>query len=144
MPWVIADPGEPPDHLGDPWQGPQVGVEPVGLGAGQQRPLDPPPVTLRQPRGVTPAARAGQPSATARKPAGMPAAGGLPGDSQAAGDLGLGVALLEQAGGLQAALPGGGGPRALAAGSLVAVRLAMTIASQHAKPANVTPLYELL
>ena len=36
MPGVVADPGEPPDHLGDPWQGPQVGVEPVAFLAGQQ------------------------------------------------------------------------------------------------------------
>jgi hypothetical protein len=31
VPGVVADAGEPPDHLGDPGQGPQVGVEPVGL-----------------------------------------------------------------------------------------------------------------
>ena len=37
----------------------------------------------------------------------MPAAGGLPRDPKAAGDLGLGQALGEQAGGLQAPLPGG-------------------------------------
>jgi hypothetical protein len=109
VPGVVADPGQPPDHLGNPRQGPQVGVEPLRHRAGQQRPLHPPPVALRQPRGAAPAARAGQPRPAALAPAGMPAAGGLPRDPKAAGDLGLRQALGEQAVGLQAALPGGRG-----------------------------------
>lgn len=144
MPGVVADPGEPPDHLGDPWQGPQVGVNPLRYRAGQQGVLHPLPVAVRQPRGSAPAARAGQPGPAALAPAGMPAAGGLPGDPQPPGDLGLGQVLLEQAGSLQATLPSGLGLRALEVGSLDAVLFAMTIASQHTKPANVTPFYEPL
>jgi hypothetical protein len=74
----------------------------------------------------------------------MPAAGGLPRDPQPARDLGLGQTLLEQAGGLPAALPGGRGLKARDAGGVDGVRLAMTIPSQHAKPANITPFYEPL
>jgi hypothetical protein len=107
VPGVVADPTRPPDHLGDAGQGPQVGVEPVGLRPLQQGAFHPLPVAVRQSGGAPPAARAGQPLAAALAPAGVPAAGGLPRDPKAAGDLGSGVSLLEQAGGLQAALSGG-------------------------------------
>ena len=40
MAGVIADPGELGDHHPHPLQGPQVGVEPVRLGAPQQGLLD--------------------------------------------------------------------------------------------------------
>jgi hypothetical protein len=59
----------------------------------------------------------------------MPAAGGLPQDPEPAGDLGLGQALLEQASGRQAALPGGLGLKEPDAGGMDGVRLAITIAS---------------
>src|SRR6266508_2547016 len=54
-PRVVADPPQPPDHLGDPRQRPQVGVEPVSLGAGQQGAFHPPPVPVGQARGAAPA-----------------------------------------------------------------------------------------
>jgi hypothetical protein len=136
VPGVVADAGEPPDHLGDPRQGPQVGVEPVGFRPLQQGAFHPPPVRLREPRGAAPAARTGQPGAAALAPAGVPAAGRLAGDPKPAGDLGLGQALGEQAGGLQAALPSGCGAQGRDAGGVDGVGLAMTIASLHAKPAK--------
>jgi hypothetical protein len=40
MAWVVAGPGELGDHHRDPLQGPQVGVEPIGHGAFEQRLLN--------------------------------------------------------------------------------------------------------
>ena len=48
MPGVVADPGQPPDHLGDPWQRPQVGVEPVGFRPLKQGAFHPLPVAVGQ------------------------------------------------------------------------------------------------
>jgi hypothetical protein len=108
----------------------------VGFRPLQQGAFHPPPVRLREPRGAAPAARTGQPGAAALAPAGVPAAGRLAGDPKPAGDLGLGQALGEQAGGLQAALPSGCGAQGRDAGGVDGVGLAMTIASLHAKPAK--------
>src|SRR5206468_10335783 len=104
--WVVADPARPPDHLGDPRQGPKVGVEPVGLRAGQQRAFHPPPVAVRQPRWAAQAGRPGQGHAAALAPLGVPAADVLRGGAEPASDLGLGEALLEASPSAQAALPG--------------------------------------
>jgi hypothetical protein len=109
----------------------------VGLRPLEQGTLDPLPVTIRQPGGAAPAARAGQGCAATLAPAGMPAAGGLAGDPKLAGDLGLGQALGEQAGGLQAGRRAALGLKERDVGGVDGVRFAMTIAS-HAKPANVT------
>lgn len=70
MPRVVADAGEPPDHLGDPRQGPQVGVEPVGFRAGQQGRA--PPAASRPPR----AARDGPSGPDRPAPPGRPSASG--------------------------------------------------------------------
>jgi hypothetical protein len=144
VPGVVADAGEPPDHLGDARQGPQLGVEPVGLRPLQQGAFHPPPVPVGQAGGAAPAAWAGQAGAAALAPAGVPAAGGLARDPKAAGDLGLGVALGEQVGACRRRCRAAWGLRVADGGGLDGEGFAMTIASQHAKPANVTPFYEPL
>ena len=102
MAGVMADPGELADHHRDPFQGPQVGVEPVGLGALEQGLLDAGQVGGRQlgiGAGRTPAA---QRLDAALGEAGVPDMGALTGHAEFVGDLGLGAALGKQLGRLQA------------------------------------------
>src|SRR5919204_2320154 len=70
LPGMVADPGQPPDHLGDPRQGPQVGVKSVGFGTGQQGPLHSPPVAVRQAGGAAPPGPGRPPPPAAPAPAG--------------------------------------------------------------------------
>jgi hypothetical protein len=98
----MTHPGKPLDHHGDPLKGPQVGVEPGCHGALQQNLLDLGELDVGH-LGVGagwPAAAQGVHAALGE--AAMPAADGLRGDAQLAGDLGLGAALGEQLGGAQA------------------------------------------
>jgi hypothetical protein len=79
VPGVVADPRQPSDHLGDPRQGRQVGVEPCA-----RTPASRARSTRRQSASES---REGCPSGPDRlappgstlAPAGMPAAGGLAG-----------------------------------------------------------------
>jgi hypothetical protein len=101
MAGVIADPGELSDHHRDPLQGPQIGVEPIGLSALQQGLLDLGQLGSRQlgvRAGWTPAA---QSLDAALLEAGVPDVRALARDTEGAGDLGLGVALGEQLGRLE-------------------------------------------
>ena len=84
VPGVVADAGEPPDHLGDPRQGPQVGVEPWASApaAGRVPPAaSPPPRAARGgPSGPDRPARRGRLGASGRasgwRSGGRPQAGG--------------------------------------------------------------------
>ena len=102
MAGVIADPGQLGDHHRHPLQGPQVGVEPIGHRALQQGLLDLGQLGIRQ-LGV----RAGRPPAAqgvnpALLEAAVPDMRALAGYAELAGDLGLGAALGEQLGRLEA------------------------------------------
>jgi hypothetical protein len=74
----------------------------VRTGAFTQRPLEIVQLLVGQARGVPGGAGAAQRLQPARAPLGVPAAGVLPGDTQFAGDLGLGAASGEQLAGLHA------------------------------------------
>jgi hypothetical protein len=99
---MVRHPRDPLDHLGDPRKRPQVVVEP-----GLNRTAVQHPPELGQLGGAEPCrlALAGgpHPRRPAPQPARMPAAGGLRRHAQLGGDLGRGLALGEQVGGLQAA-----------------------------------------
>jgi hypothetical protein len=101
---VVAHPGEAPDDLCDAVKGPQVGVEAVGLGALQQRLFCLRKLGVGHPGGPARCAAACKARGAIGLEARMPAAGGLAGDAQPAGDFGLVDALGEQVGGLQAAV----------------------------------------
>lgn len=100
---VVTHPGDTPDHGGDAVKGPQVGVEAVSLGALQQGLLSLLEVGVRHPGGAARCATAAQAGDAVGLPALVPAADGLAGDAQGAGDLGLVDVLGEQFGGMQAA-----------------------------------------
>jgi hypothetical protein len=138
MPGVVTHPGELADHHRDPFQGPQVGVEPIGHHPGQQGLLDPGQVASRQ-IGVG-AGRATTPQGldTAPLEAGVPDMGALAGDTELAGDLGLGAALGEQLGRLQASGLEGGAVigRAGAAGSRHRRTLTRHLPSRQPNPRN--------
>jgi hypothetical protein len=102
MPGMLLDPGHPLDHLGDARKGPQVVVEPGRHRPAVQHPADPGQLGGFQPCRLALAGGA-QPGHAAIAPAGMPAAGGLGRHAQLTGDLGPGLALGEQVGGLQPA-----------------------------------------
>jgi hypothetical protein len=98
MAGVVADPGELGDDHRHSFQGPQVGVEPIRLGALQQGLLDAGQIGGRQ-LGVRPR---GPPAAQGLHPAffeaGVPDMRALAGHAELVGDLGLGAALGEQLG----------------------------------------------
>jgi hypothetical protein len=102
VPGMVRHPGGPLDDLGDARKGPQVVVEP-----GRHRPAVQHPADAGQLGGAQAwrlAVAGGAHSRhTASTPAHMPAAGGLRRHAQLAGDLGTGLALGEQLGGLHAA-----------------------------------------
>src|SRR5216117_626902 len=95
---MVADPGELLDHAGDARQGPVVGVEAVGAGTLTQRLVDGGKLLVGQARGLSGGAGAAQRLQSAR----LPAADDLPGNTQFAGDLGLGAAGGKQRAGLHA------------------------------------------
>ncbi len=101
MPGVMAHAGELGNDHRDLLQGPQVGVEPVGLGALEQGLLDAGQVGGRQ-LGIW---AGGTPPPPGIYPAlfepGVPDVGALAGHAELAGDLGLGTALAEQLGRLE-------------------------------------------
>src|SRR6266511_88727 len=86
---MVADPGEPLDHGGDPGKGPVVGVEAVRAGALAQGLVDAVQLLVGQARGVPGRARAAQRLQPALAPLGVPAADILAGHPEGAGDLGL-------------------------------------------------------
>jgi hypothetical protein len=98
---MVADLGHLLDHARDPGKGPVVGVEPVRASALPERLPDGGKLGIRQARDVPGRAGAAQRLQSARAPLGVPAAGVLPGDTQFAGDLGLGAAGGEQLAGLE-------------------------------------------
>src|SRR6266511_1469209 len=98
---MVGHPGHLLDHAGDPGESPVVGVEPVRAGALPERLPDSSKLRVGQARGVPGRAGAAQRLQPARAPLGVPAAGVLPGDTELAGDLGLGAAGGEQRAGLQ-------------------------------------------
>jgi hypothetical protein len=104
VPGVVAHPGELLDHRGDPRQRPQLGVEPECLRSLAQRLFDRVQFRRRQPWPAAGAARPAQRRLAALAPAAIPNAGRLGGDPEGAGDLGLGGAVGEHAGGFQAPL----------------------------------------
>lgn len=95
---VVTHPGDTPDDGGDAVKGPQVGVEAVGLGPLQQGLLSLLEVGIRHLGGAARCATAAQAGGALGLPARMPAADGLAGDAQGAGDLGLVDVLGEQFG----------------------------------------------
>jgi hypothetical protein len=97
---VVTHPGDAPDDLGDTVKGPQVGVEAVGLGPLQQGLLSLLELGIRQLGGAARCAPAAQASGAVGLPALVPAADGLAGDAEGAGDLGLVEVLAEQLGGM--------------------------------------------
>jgi hypothetical protein len=99
---MVANPGQPLDHGRDPGQGPVVGVEPVDAGTLAQRLVDGGKLSIRQARGRPGGASAAQRIQAAGAPSGVPAADVLAGDTELAGDLGLGVAGGKQRPGLHA------------------------------------------
>src|SRR5829696_6775476 len=99
---MVAGPGGLLDHGGDAGKGPVVGVEAVGPGTLAQRLLQVMKLGVGQARGRPGGTAACQRLQPARLPAGVPSAGVLPGNTQLAGDLGLGVAGGEQRTGLHA------------------------------------------
>ena len=108
MAGVMAHPGQLGNHDCDPLQGPQVGLEPIRHGASQQGLLDLGELGGRQlgiGTGGTPAA---QRLDAALGEAGVPDMGALARDAELAGDLGLGAALGEQLGRLEASSLKGG------------------------------------
>src|SRR6266511_937210 len=98
---MVGHPGHLLDHAGDPGESPVVGVEPVRAGALPERLPDSSKLRVGQARGVPGRAGAAQRLQPARAPLGVPAAGVLPGDTELAGDLGLGAAGGKQRAGLQ-------------------------------------------
>lgn len=99
---VVAHPGEAPDDGGDAVKGPQVSIEAVGLGPLQQRLLGLRELGVGHSGGAARCATAGKAGGAIGLPARMPAANGLAGDAEDAGDLGLVNAVGEQLGGVQA------------------------------------------
>jgi hypothetical protein len=102
VPGMVRHPGHPLDHGGDAGKGPPVVVEPGLNRAAVQHPPELGQLGGSE-LGRLAVAGGAHPGRTAAAPAGMPAAGGLRRDAQLAGDLGTGLALGEQLGGLQAA-----------------------------------------
>ena len=100
---VMAHPGDTPDDHCDAVKSPQVGVEAVGLGPLQQGLLSLLELGIGQLGGAARCATAMQAGGAVGLPAGMPAADGLAGDAQGAGDFSLVDVLGEQFGGIQAA-----------------------------------------
>jgi hypothetical protein len=127
---VIADPSQLADHRRHPLQGPQVGIEPVGHRPRQQGLLD-----LGELGGRQLGVRTGRPPTAqgvhaALLEAGVPDMRALAGHAEGVGDLGLGVALGEQLGGLQAS--GLEGARCWAGSG----RRVVGIAEPHTPPAH--------
>jgi hypothetical protein len=85
---VVAHPGQPPDHLGDAVQRPQLALKPVGGGALQQGLLDVPKLVVRQAWGGPGRAAALQGARATGLPGSVPGACGLAGDAELAGDPG--------------------------------------------------------
>jgi hypothetical protein len=85
---VVAHPGQPPDQFGDAVQGPQLALEPVGGGARKQGLLDAGKLLVAKPWGGPGRPAACKGAGAAGLPGGVPAAGGLAGDAEPAGDLG--------------------------------------------------------
>ncbi len=100
---VVAHPGEPLDHQGDAFKGPQLADKPVGGRTLAQRLLDGGECRAVQPRGGAGRAAAAQRVGSAGVPAVMPSARGLAGDAELAGEFGLVDAGGEQFGGAQPA-----------------------------------------
>jgi hypothetical protein len=96
---MVAHPGEPLDHGRDAFDGPQLADEPVGDRALTQGLLDLDQLGVRQARRGAGRAPACKGVGAASLPGGMPAAGGLAGDAQLAGNLGGVDAAGEQLGG---------------------------------------------
>jgi hypothetical protein len=99
MTGVISDAGELDDDHRDPFQGPQVSLEPVRPGALEQSLLHLGELGGRQlgvRAGRTPTAQGIYP---ALLEAGVPDVGALAGHAKFVGDFGLGAALGEQLGG---------------------------------------------
>src|SRR5262245_12130072 len=128
---VVAHPGGAPDDRCDAVKGPQVGVEAVGLGALQQRLFDGVQLGRAQPGGAAGWAGAAQAVGAVGLPALVPAAGGLAGDAEGAGDLGLVGVLGEQLGGLQAAVLVGLAVPALGGGFAVLGCHGLMLPPQH-------------
>jgi hypothetical protein len=104
VPGMEADAGELLDHRCDPGQRPQLGVEPERLWSLAQRLLDRVQLHRRQPRAAPRPACAAQRRRATLTPAAIPDTGRLGGDPEGAGNLGLGGAVGEHAGGFQAPL----------------------------------------
>jgi len=102
VPGMVRYPGHPLDDLGDARQRPQVVVEPGRYRPAVQHPADPGQLG-RSELGRFALAGGAHPRRTAIAPAGIPAVGGLGRHAQLTGDLGPGLALGEQVGGLQPA-----------------------------------------
>ena len=100
---VVSDPGHPPDHLGDPVQGPKLVAEAVGPGPLEQCHLDGPDLLRAQPRSPAGAAGTRQAGLSFLLPAAAPHAGGLDADLELSGDFGRSGTFGEEGGRLATA-----------------------------------------
>lgn len=100
---MVGDPGHPPDHLGDPVQGPKLVAEAVGPGPFQQCTLDGPDLLRAQPGSAPGAAGARQPRLSLLLPTAAPHAGGLDADLELSGDFGRSGTFGEEGGRLATA-----------------------------------------
>lgn len=91
-----------PDHLGDPLQRPQLGAKTPGAGAAQQIRRELVPASQGKPGLASRPSGALQGGGPAPPPSLKPTVSRGTTDAEAAHDLGLGMALREQASGLQA------------------------------------------
>lgn len=112
---VVAHTGEAVDDDHHPLAGPQVGVEPVGQRALQQRPLELATLAGVELGSAAGAASGAQGVTAAVLPGVVPAVGVLAGGAEPVGDLGLAGALFGHAGGAQSSALHGFEVAALAA-----------------------------
>jgi hypothetical protein len=96
VPGMVADPGQPPDHRGDPGQGPQVGIVAVGSGALEQGLFDAAELGAGQLGLAAGPAGGSQRLRPAGSPAPVPDVDALPGDAEGTADLGLRGTPVEQ------------------------------------------------
>jgi hypothetical protein len=92
MPGMKPEPGPLRDHLGDPWQGPQIGRKPMGRGPAPKCQIDPSQLPVIQPRLAAQPAGRRQARPALPRPCLIPPTRRHGGYAQRSGDRRLGLA----------------------------------------------------